>query len=467
MTELARKPAPQPIERAGAGGLRSQIQWFINLRWSAAASLVAVALLDHFWLHWFEHSSRLLTVGAVILAYNVVLRATLHGLQKHRARSRPLLLLAWSQLLLDMSCLTLLTLWTGGVASPLLALFVFHMVFASILLPRSMAYAAAGAALALVSSALLLSDGWPNTRRDSLTLLVWIFLLLMTTHLANHITRGLRRQRRRLIRQNRRISAMARRLRRHQQALVQHEKMVAMGQMAAGVTHEIANPLASMDSLLQLMQRKPDRPRPESIETLREQVQRIHEIIQQMKEFAHPAAQGQWETVPLNDLLETSLGMVRFDSRLKRAQVERHFANDAGTLTCLPRAVQQVMVNLIINSLDAMADVPQPTLVVRTAREQDWCVIEVMDNGPGIPAEHLDRLFEPFFTTKPVGKGTGLGLSISYSLIKKHGGSISAHNRIGGAGGAVFTIRLPINPKHSQPREKAGEVISGSENPAS
>jgi C4-dicarboxylate-specific signal transduction histidine kinase len=301
------------------------------------------------------------------------------------------------------------------------------------------------------------SHRWPLEQPDKLVLLGWAITLALTVYLTNRITRGLRCQRRRLLRQNRRIRAMSRDLRRHQQAMIQHEKMVAMGQMAAGVTHEIANPLAAIDSVLQLVQRRPERMKPETVATLREQVARIHQIIQQMKTFAHPAEQDR-QTLGLNDVVEQALHMVRFDERLKRVTVDRRLAADAGDVPMLPRALQQVMVNLVANALDAMADTPDPRLTITTARHNGWATVEVSDNGHGIAPEHVEHLFEPFFTTKPIGKGTGLGLSISYSLIRKQGGSISARSEPGVE--TAFVVRLPItDPMLAATR---GAVASGS-----
>ena len=309
-----------------------------------------------------------------------------------------------------------------------------------------MAYAGAAAAALMLAVGLEATGQWPSAVPDRLVLIGRTVTLFGTVYLANHITRHLRRQRRRLAEQNRRVRTMTRQLKTQQQAMIQHEKMVAMGQMAAGVTHEIANPLASMDSLLQLLQRKPDRIRPESLATLREQIERINQIIQQMKTFAHPAEMQQ-QTLALNEVVEQSLHMIRFDPRLKDVRIDRQFSADTGSLLLLPQALQQVLVNLIINALDAMAQTPDPTLLIRTNRREGWCMVEVCDNGTGIAAEYMGRLFEPFFTTKPVGKGTGLGLSISYSLVQKQGGSISVRSQPGT--GTSFTIRLPTSDRSS------------------
>jgi len=211
--------------------------------------------------------------------------------------------------------------------------------------------------------------------------------------------------------------------------------------MAAGVAHEIANPLASMDSLLQLMQRRPERLRPEALVTLRAQIARIHAIVQQMTTFAHPHDSA-WQTVSLNDTVEHVLGMLELDPRMAKVQVQRELDPQTGTLSAQPHALQQVLVNLIINALDAMAQTPAPVLKIRSRRDGEACYLEVADNGHGIDPKHQHRLFEPFFTTKPVGKGTGLGLAISYSLVRKHGGQIDVQSALGV--GTSFTIRLPL-----------------------
>lgn len=342
-------------------------------------------------------------------------------------------------LLLDFAALSLLVQWTGGVRSPVAGFFVFHMVFASILLPRRMAYSAAAAAMAILAAVLMLSGNVPRTTSDRLLAASMALTLLAVVYLASRITRALRRKHRDLVRQHRRVRKMSRQMRRQERALMQHEKMVALGQMAAGVTHEIANPLASMDSLLQLAQRRPERVKPDLVEKLREQVSRIQQIIQQMRSFAHPDDAAR-QLVPVNEVVEQALNMLRFDARMKRTRVDRQFDPAAGDVPALPQALQQVLVNLIVNALDAMAEVEQPVLTIRTQRRDGHCTIEVTDNGHGVRPEHMRRLFEPFFTTKPVGKGTGLGLSISYSLIQRQGGHLSARSEVGQ--GTTFVIRL-------------------------
>jgi two-component system NtrC family sensor kinase len=179
----------------------------------------------------------------------------------------------------------------------------------------------------------------------------------------------------------------------------------------------------------------------EAISKLREQIARINAIVQQMRSLIHPA-EGQPQRLPLNDVVAQSIEMVRIDSRAKRFGIQADLAPNVGAVLIRPQALQQVLVNLLLNSLDALADVRQPSLVVKTSRSDRWYVIEVIDNGIGIKPEHLNRVFEPFFTTKPVGKGTGLGLSISYNLIQRLGGMIDVTSQLGV--GTTLTIYLPV-----------------------
>ena len=302
----------------------------------------------------------------------------------------------------------------------------------------------------MVGGGLALNRLWPAELKAWLILAGWAVTLLLTVYLTNRITQSLRHQHRRLVRQNRRVSIMSRRLKAQQEAMIQHEKMVALGQMAAGVAHEIANPLASIDSLLELMQRHPDRDRPDRIATLREQTRRIKQIMQQMTAFAHPTHMRS-RAVGVNDVVDAALEMVRYDQRIRPVEIERRFAPEANDVQVESHAMEQVIINLVLNALDAMEGAREPRLILRTVRDGDWCLIEVSDNGRGIAPEHLSRLFEPFFTTKPVGKGTGLGLAISYSLARRLGGRIEVASEVGK--GATFTVRWPIGSNTSYPRE--------------
>jgi len=436
--------------------LLAQLRWFIRLRWVAGLAVIFGAVADLQWLHWYPQTMQFVLVGAGILAYNTLLFVLMRWPPRRLAGSPEspssawLATVSWMQILLDMACLTLLTLWSRGVHSPLLGFYVFHMVFASLLLPRRMAYGGASAAILMIVGGLGLTSQWPEHLHAWLILAGWAVTLLLTVYLTSQITQSLRLQRRRLARQNRRISVMSRRLRDQQQAMIQHEKMVALGQMAAGIAHEIANPLASMDSLLEVMQRHPERDRPEKIGSLRQQAMRIKQIIQQMTAFAHPL-QVRERLVGVNAVVEAAMGMISFDPRIREVKIESHLAPQAADVHVDSHSMEQVIVNLVLNALDAMEGTPEPRLAVRTDCDGQWCSIAVSDNGHGIAPEHVDHLFEPFFTTKPIGKGTGLGLAISYSLVRRLGGRIDVQTAVGK--GSTFTIRWPVAAAGSYLRE--------------
>jgi two-component system C4-dicarboxylate transport sensor histidine kinase DctB len=146
--------------------------------------------------------------------------------------------------------------------------------------------------------------------------------------------------------------------------------------------------------------------------------------------------------VDVGEVVARALQMVRFDHRIRQVDmhIEQPREGQPARARAQPHALEQVLVNIILNALDAMADEESPRMEIRAWRHGDECFVSVCDNGHGIAPQDLDHLFDPFFTTKPVGKGTGLGLAISYRLIRSQGGTIEAESK---GKGACFTIRLP------------------------
>lgn len=437
--------------------LLSQVRWLVALRWGAGSAVVAAALIDLLWLEWFDNAVAALLLGITILLFNAIMaRWTRRGAAFLR-QPRRLLSTVWIQIGVDLTTLAILAVWTGGLTSIISGFFVFHMVFASLLLGQTMAYLAATYAVCTFFTLLCTLGQSPTSRADVLAASGFILTLYITVFIANHLTARLRRNEWRLYEHSRRILEMSHRLRNQQQAMVQHEKMVGLGQLAAGLAHEIANPLASMDSVLQLMMRKPDRPTGPALQTLREQIERISNIIRQMTAFARPD-DPDGPPVPIGQLIERVIHIVQLDRRARQLQLVQEISARLAGDWAVPSAIQQVLVNLAINALDAMADTPKPRLTIRLFQRRHENVIEVEDNGSGIAPENLSRIFEPFFTTKPIGKGTGLGLSISYRLIEKHGGSMHVHSTP--AEGATFTMSFPAT---RQTRRAAGASTSAPE----
>jgi len=252
---------------------------------------------------------------------------------------------------------------------------------------------------------------------------------------------------------NREVLGMSERLRRTQHEMAQREKMVALGTMAAGVAHEVGNPLACMSAILQVLRRRDHTAQQgRDLTTLDEQIQRIAKIVKQMVEFARPAA-SEWVLADVDELTEQAVKLVGYSHRARHARIDSVRNADLPKVQVMPQQFQQVVINVVLNALDAVAaraDAP----VVRAHREADenWVTVVVSDEGVGMTQEQARNAFELFYTTKPPGEGTGLGLAVSYKLMERQGGQIEISSRAGE--GTEVRITLPV----SQPGPEAGDL---------
>jgi two-component system, NtrC family, sensor kinase len=229
------------------------------------------------------------------------------------------------------------------------------------------------------------------------------------------------------------------------------ERLVLMGQLAAGVAHEVNNPLAFVMANLNYLERQTVRQGPPleraELQSLLSETQegllRIQQIVRDLKDFSRAGGLDDEKRGPLEEAVREAgrLASVRLGGS---GHVELALEPDLPEVSLSQRHVVQVMVNLLLNAADAVeqAQPPrQPRISVRARREEGGVSLLVEDNGPGIPLEVMPRLFEPFFTTKPPGKGTGLGLALCRDYVTRAGGTLHAENRP--EGGARFVLRLP------------------------
>jgi len=418
--------------------LHRELRWVMSLRWLAGAAILLADGLQHLAGPVYDRSLGIAGVGVGVLACNAVFTAIDRAIP--HASHRRVLALTWSQIIVDLLALTVLVLLTGALRSPLLGLYVLHMIFTGLLLTRVQAYTSALAAAVFLGLGLTLTNSWPADSAGGLIILGWAAVLLGAVFLTDHVTRGLFGLEQERLDQQERIRSMQDRLATQERAMFQQEKLVAIGQLAAGVAHEVSNPLASMDGLLQLMERHPERQRPEAIAQLREQVERIGRTVRQLTVLSHPDL-GEPELTTLPTLIDQTFQILAYDHRLRRVRLEREVPDDPCSIHVVPRAIQQALMNLVLNALDAMEDTPEPALTIRTRRDADWCVIDVIDNGHGVAEPDRERILEPFVTSKPVGKGTGLGLPISADLVRAQGGRLSFESSPGE--GSTFSISVP------------------------
>jgi signal transduction histidine kinase len=245
--------------------------------------------------------------------------------------------------------------------------------------------------------------------------------------------------------------------------LRQSEKLASVGQLAAGLAHEIGTPLSIIGGRAEYLVRKPRSPAEltENLHIIRSQIDRVAAIVRQLLQFSRKT-EPVMRAVQLPSLLNYVEKLLQHNISEKKVVVENRFPDSLPSIKADPDLLQQVFINLFRNSLQAVAAGGKITIQAemlsngRSASNSSEPCLRILfeDNGSGIPQEHLEHIFDPFFTTKDVGEGTGLGLSVSYGIIRDHGGDIRAESEAGR--GARFIISLPV----SQPVAGLEEVES-------
>jgi signal transduction histidine kinase len=232
-------------------------------------------------------------------------------------------------------------------------------------------------------------------------------------------------------------------LKESQAQLIHQEKMASVGLLASGIAHEVGNPLTSISSLVQLIQRKTEDPvSQERLSLVRKHIDRISEIVRELVDFARPSQHGA-ETVNVNEVVRSAIGFLKYSKQARETRLKTDLAEDLPNLFLVRDQLLQVFMNLILNAIDAIDPMKYGgVLTIRTRDDNGWIRIDFKDNGKGIPPEHLDKVFEPFFTTKDVGKGSGLGLTVSYGIIDNFKGRIEIESVVDK--GSTFRIYLPL-----------------------
>jgi PAS domain S-box-containing protein len=252
-----------------------------------------------------------------------------------------------------------------------------------------------------------------------------------------------------------------------QNQLLQSEKMASIGQLAAGVAHELNNPIGFVASNMSSLERyladlfdiidncggadHMERSKAEKdyafikedvrqlLAESRDGLSRVRKIVQDLKDFSR-VGEAEWQWADLHKGLDSTLNIVWNELKYK-CKVAKEYG-DVPEIYCLPSQLNQVFMNLLVNAAQAIETHGEVT--IRTGRTGAEVWVEIADTGRGVPKEYLSRIFDPFFTTKPVGQGTGLGLSLSYGIVLKHQGRIEVDSEVGR--GSTFRVVLPIKP---------------------
>jgi signal transduction histidine kinase len=230
-------------------------------------------------------------------------------------------------------------------------------------------------------------------------------------------------------------------------ALIQSEKLAAFGQLGAGIAHEVKNPLAGILGYAQLTLRKlePDSPFRKNLDVIEKETRRCTEIISNLLKFARQE-KAATKATDINEVVEAALTIVDHQLSINDVKISKELEPDLPEIEASANQLQQVIMNFAINAQQAIGE-EGGNLVVRTRKKDESIVIEIEDDGPGIPMEIRANIFEPFFTTKRAGEGTGLGLSVTYGIVKDHGGDLRIEDPPGG--GTRFVVTLPLKPVES------------------
>jgi signal transduction histidine kinase len=305
---------------------------------------------------------------------------------------------------------------------------------------------------------------------------IFIFLLiLLIAGFSYYRSYSLRRENRLLEEKVKHRTAQLERslndLKETQTQLIQSEKMASLGELTAGIAHEIQNPLNFINNfsevneeLLSEMREEIDKKNFDEVKVLAGNIienqkkinlhgRRADSIVKGMLQHSRSSG-GQKELTDINKLAEEYVRLAYHGLRAKdksfNAKIDTEFDDKIGDVNTVPQEIGRVILNLINNAFYAVNEKQkqnlkgyEPTVKVSTARENGMVGIKVKDNGNGIPQRVLDKIFQPFFTTKPTGQGTGLGLSLAYDIVKAHGGEIKVNTRE--SEGSEFTILLPIS----------------------
>ncbi len=224
------------------------------------------------------------------------------------------------------------------------------------------------------------------------------------------------------------------------QQIGRSEQLASVGRLAAGVAHEINNPLTGVLAFADLLREKEnmDKQDREDLDLIVREAKRAREIVRGLLDFARETPSRK-ELLDVNDLVRQTMQLLGKREAFQNIMLVDDLADRLPPIQGDKNQLQQVFVNLSLNACEAMPN--GGTLLISTSCEADRVVVKVVDTGSGIKREHLDKIFEPFFTTKPVGKGTGLGLSVSYGIVQQHGGTLEVESQEGN--GTTFTITLP------------------------
>jgi two-component system NtrC family sensor kinase len=222
----------------------------------------------------------------------------------------------------------------------------------------------------------------------------------------------------------------------------QSEKLAAIGRLAAGIAHEINNPLTSVLNFAHLVKQKKanDEEDLRDLNVIIEETNRVRKIVRELLDFARQSP-AKKENININQILQHLVSLIVKQKEFRDIRFVENYNGKLGSFHADKNQIQQIFLNLLLNSAESIAQ--EGTITISTQDNNDNCIISITDTGCGIRSGELSKIFDPFYTTKPVGKGTGLGLSVSYGIVKQYGGEIHCDSKEGE--GTTFSVTLPYH----------------------
>ncbi len=448
--------------------LVEQLLWLIQLRWIAVVGLLIATLIGNYVFSVLISPVPIYICAGVLLLCNIFY----YSVTTRKCSDVGLkdIVLGMVQIEADIVILTAILHFSGGIVNPFFLFYVFHVIIAAIILPRNLS-CGVGLTTILLFGLLAVNElngggslGYYPLKlsavgglwRNPVYALGAFVAFAGTVMLAQYLTRiivvrmtakhkSLEKDLRDRAEQ---ITAINEMLKMTRVQMAHREKMVAIGQMAAGIAHEIGNPLASLSSVVQYLCRKlGTHEEKEQLLLIECQVHRISDILKRMLSLSRPATH-QYRWTDINELIGNTLSLVKFDKRMQTITINNDVKSDLPTVWLNPQLFEQVLLNVFINAMDAMEarNGQQEHILEITKELKDTMVeIRVSDSGIGMSPQVAKRAFESFFTTKEIGKGTGLGLFISYNLVSEIGGTIKLESE--SDKGTTVIILIPVRPR--------------------
>ncbi len=442
-----------------------RLKWLIKLRWAAITGLILIVLGMKiiFNLSLFTYSLAIIFFSMIV--YNLIFIRLFKVL--HKTNDRPVRtvinLTRFANLQIGLDLLFLVLIWYlhGGIENPIMFFFIFHMIIASILLPQRYSYMwAILSSVAVFSIALLehfdflkhygvLSQLtgitlWDNLYWNIFILTAFCFSLIAVVFMTSSISSRLRKRNAEIIKLEKEISD--KKLHAAERQLHVSEKMASLGKLAAGIAHEINNPLTTILSYSECLSDEisDNEELKEDIETIIGETIRIREIVKDILNFARASEESEPTNVNINDEIGNTIKMLQPQMNFISIPFDLHLSDDLPMVKVGEEHLKQVLINLFINASQAMKGRGVITIITELDKLKSTVNVKIKDTGPGIKEEHINSIFDPYFTTKQMGEGTGLGLAVSHGIIEMYGGDLSVESEYGK--GAAFILSFPITP---------------------